>query len=105
MEHKEHYCRVLQLHIREVPRTDHHFILTDDFCGLSYSLQTDVCLTPGHCATSLILVHSSLTVLKFGAVDFVILRASLNKQRLFLCLNRAPGSVYSDVVLSGANYL
>jgi hypothetical protein len=40
MEIKEHYCRVLQLHIWEVPCTDHHIIPTDDLRGLSYSLQT-----------------------------------------------------------------
>jgi hypothetical protein len=58
MNLKEHYCRVLQLHIREVPRTDHHINLTYVLLGLSHSLQTDVCLPPGHGSSSLILVHS-----------------------------------------------
>jgi hypothetical protein len=60
MKLKKHYCRVLQLHIREVPRTDHHIIQTDELRGLSHSLQTDVCLPPGHGVSSLILVHSYL---------------------------------------------
>lgn len=47
---KEHYCWVLQLHIREVPRADHRIILNDDLRGLSHSLQTDVCPFITYCA-------------------------------------------------------